>query len=173
MTRYGLTVMFEAVFSALNARGVRYLIAGGAAVVLHGYVRLTADLDLVVDLAESETRAAVEALLELGLRPRLPVDPLDLADPDIRRQWIDQRGLVGFSFYDPDQPLLEVDLLIDTPMDFGGLWERADTMSLETVDVRVVSLEDLIVMKRSAGRTKDLLDIEELERIRSITGEES
>jgi hypothetical protein len=43
--------LFEPVFLALNNAEVRYVVVGGLATVLHGYARLTADIDLVVDLA--------------------------------------------------------------------------------------------------------------------------
>ncbi len=78
MTRYRLPVMFETVFRALNDRGVRYLVAGGVAVVLHGYSRLTKDLDLVVDLAEEQARAAIDALTGLGLNRAFPSTPASL-----------------------------------------------------------------------------------------------
>ena len=43
---------FEDFFSALNVEGVRYIVVGGMAVVLHGHPRMTADIDLIVDLSE-------------------------------------------------------------------------------------------------------------------------
>ena len=168
MSRYGLPVMFEAVFSALNARGVRYLIAGGVAVILHGYVRLTLDLDLVVDLDRGQARGAVEALIGLGLVPRAPVDPLSFADPEARSSWIRERGMQVLTMQDPDDPTLVVDLFVNPPADFEQLWERAQDVDLDTTAVKVVSLDDLLAMKRQAGRPKDLLDVSELERIRDL-----
>lgn len=50
--------LFEPVLAALDAAEVRYVVVGGVAVVLHGHPRLTADLDLVIDLAaEPASRA--------------------------------------------------------------------------------------------------------------------
>ena len=168
MSRYGLPVMFEAVFSALNARGVRYLIAGGVAVILHGHVRLTLDLDLLVDLDREQARGAVEALTGLGLVPRAPVDPLAFADPEARASWIRDRGMQVLTMQDPEDPTLVVDLFVDPPADFEQLWTRAQDVDLETTAVKVVSLDDLLAMKRQAGRPKDLLDVSELERIRGL-----
>ncbi len=168
MSRYGLPVMFEGVFRALNTSGVRYLVAGGVAVVLHGYVRLTADLDLVVDLAEEQAAAAIRALTGLGLKPRLPVDPLLFADPEQRAAWVRDRGMTVFTLFDPANPLLVVDLFAEPPADFDELWDRAVDVELDTATVKVVSVDDLLAMKRSAGRPQDLLDIAELERIRDV-----
>jgi len=94
--------MYESVFSALNERGVRYLIAGGVAVILHGYVRATLDLDVIVDLDSEQARGAIEALSELGLVPRVPVDPLQFADPAARSSWIRDRGMQVFTMLDPE-----------------------------------------------------------------------
>lgn len=168
MWRYRLAAMFEAVFRALNDRGVRYLVAGGVAVVLHGYVRITMDLDLVVDLAEEQATAAIRALTDLGLRPRLPVDPLLFADARQRAVWVRDRGMIVFTLHDPGNPLFVVDLFADPPSDFDMLWQRASEFALETTTVKAVSLDDLIDMKRRAGRPLDLIDIEELERLREL-----
>lgn len=168
MSRYRLPVMFETVFRALNARDVRYLVAGGVAVVLHGYTRLTEDLDLVVDLAEAQARAAIDALTGLGLKPRAPVDPHAFADPRIREAWRRDRGMKVFTLHHPDNPMLVVDLFVEPPADFEGLWARAIQVPLATTSVKIVSVNDLIAMKRHAGRPRDLLDIAELERVREL-----
>ena len=63
----------ESIVKSLNAAGVRYLIAGGMAVVAHGYLRLTMDLDLILDLNEENLRAAVSALAaRLAIAPSRP-----------------------------------------------------------------------------------------------------
>lgn len=157
--------LYDPIFEALNARGVRYLIAGGFAVVLHGYARLTVDLDLVVDLAPAEARKAVATLTGLGFRPRLPVEPEAFADPQQRRQWSEQRGVRVFAMFDPTEPLREIDLFIDEPAPFEELWARSLEVSLGTTTVRVVGRDDLIEMKRRAGRPRDLEDIAALEEL--------
>lgn len=158
--------LFEPILAALERRGVRYVVVGGVATVLHGHPRLTADIDLVVDLEQGAARAAIAALLELGLRPRLPVDPFGFADPDVRRQWVQERGLVAFTLQDPDDPLVGVDLFADPPEDFEQLRRRAVRMRLATTDVWVASLDDLLAMKRGTGRPKDAADVAALEAIR-------
>ena len=51
---------------ALNKSGVRYLIVGGLAVVAHGYLRFTADLDLMLDLETANVNRCIDALKTLG-----------------------------------------------------------------------------------------------------------
>lgn len=157
--------LFEPIMAALSGAEVRFVVVGGVATVLHGYPRLTADLDLAIDLAPAQALAAVQALLGLGLVPLLPVDARDFADPELRRRWIEERNLVVFTFYDPADPLRQVDLFARNPIPFADLWERAVEVELEEVSVRIASIDDLIFMKRAAGRAQDLDDIGALEEI--------
>ena len=92
--------LFEPLFKALNDAGVRYVVVGGLAVVLHGHARLTVDVDLVVDLDEGQALRAIDALVRLGLHPRVPVNPRDFADRSIREAWIRERGMQVFSMFD-------------------------------------------------------------------------
>ena len=80
--------IFLPIFKALENAGVRYLTVDGVATVLHGYARLTADVDLVVQLEESNCRKAIEALLALQFRPRAPANALDFANQAKREEWI-------------------------------------------------------------------------------------
>lgn len=158
--------VFEPIFDALERSGVRYVTVGGVAVVLHGYARLTADVDLVVDLSPEEARRAIEALTSIGLRPAAPVDALDFADPATREEWITRRHMQVFSLRDPNEPLRQVDLFVEDPLPFGELWERSIVVSLGSTTARVASMDDLIRIKRDAGRPRDLEDVRALEEIR-------
>jgi hypothetical protein len=66
---------------------------------------------------------------------------------------------------DPANPMRQVDLFVESPIDFEGLWSRAVTMEVGSVPARVASIPDLIELKRIAGRPQDAADIEALEAI--------
>lgn len=153
------------VFSALNAARLRYVVVGGVAVVLQGHVRMTVDLDLVVDLAAEPALAVLDLLADLGFRPRLPVDPHDFADPAVRGQWVAERNLQVFSLYHPDDPLSEIDLFATHPLPFEQLLAEADVIEVGEVSVPVASIPHLIQLKQAAGRPRDLEDIEALSRL--------
>ena len=159
--------MFERLFAKLNEAGVRYVVVGGVAAVMHGHARLTADVDLVVDLAPDPARRIVDALTGLGLSPSAPVKAADFADPSIRESWITEKGMVVFPMVDLKNPMRAVDLFARYPLDFDALWSRADVIDLNGIGVRVASIDDLIAMKRDAGRPLDLDDVGHLERIRA------
>lgn len=157
--------MFEPIFAALERAGVRYVTVGGVAVVLHGHARLTADLDLAVDLAPTAAADVIEALTGIGFQPRLPVDASAFADPAVRERWISEQGMTVFTLWDPDDPLRSVDLFVDPPIDFEALWDRSVVVDIEGTPVRVASITDLIGMKRLADRPMDREDVTALEAI--------
>lgn len=157
--------MYEELLAALSGARIRFVVVGGLAVVIQGHARLTADVDLALDLASENVVRAVEVLAARGLRPLLPVNALDFADPAVRQVWIEQRNMDVFSMRDERNPLLTVDLFAREPVPFEGLWNRADIVRLGGENVRIASIEDLIAMKRIAGRSQDLADIDQLERI--------
>ena len=68
------------ILRALNDANVRYLIVGGLAVVAHGYVRFTQDIDLVIQLERENVLRAMNALTTIGYRPLIPVDAAQFAD---------------------------------------------------------------------------------------------
>ena len=157
--------LYPPLFRALNAAGIRYVVVGGVATVLHGYARLTADVDLILDLEEEAAVRAVRALTAYGLRPRIPVNPEDFADALIRDGWVRDKGMRVFSFFLPDEPLLSVDVFADHPIEFEDIYERSETCNIGSCPVRIASIPDLISMKRLADRPRDREDIVHLEKI--------
>ena len=157
---------FLSVLGAFEERKVRYVLVGGLAVLLHGVDRLTADIDLVVDLAPEQAAKAIAVLLELGFKPQAPVDPRGFADPAIRERWQRDSSMVVMSFWDPQNRRPTVDLFADYPMDFELLFRDALVMPLASATVRVASLDHLIAIKRAAGRAKDLDDASRLAELK-------
>jgi hypothetical protein len=101
MRRYtGRVSLYEQLFARLSEADVRYVVVGGVAVILQGYMRLTADVDFMLDLEYSNALRAVQALEACGLRPIVPVRASDFADPAIRRDWIDNKNMKVFSMRD-------------------------------------------------------------------------
>lgn len=163
MEKQPYPVDFESIFECLNAAGIRYVCVGGIAVLLHGVDRLTADLDLVVELTPESSLKTIEALLAAGFRAKIPADPRGFADPVTRRDWIQGKQMQVLSFWDTTRKRPDVDIFVEYPMDFETLYTQSVPMELERGAYRIASVEHLIAMKRKAGRAKDLKDIEELQ----------
>ena len=92
-------------------------------------------------------------------------DPEEFADARIRRDWIHDKGMQVFSFFKPDEPLLSVDVFVDHPIEFEGLYERSEACNIGSCPVRIASIPDLIQLKRLADRPQDREDISRLEEI--------
>lgn len=157
--------LFESVIRTLNASGTRYLVVGGLATVLHGHARMTADIDVIVDLEPTAALAAMKALTSMGLVPRPPVPAASFADPELRRSWAKDKGMRVFSLWDPGNPMLEVDVFIEHPIPFDELMARSLEIEALGMRIPVVSIEDLIALKRLADRPQDHEDIRALETI--------
>lgn len=155
---------FLEILSQLHDRGVEFVIVGGVAAALHGTSRVTFDLDLVPSLAEEPWRAAVDLLWSLGARPRIP-EPLErIRDVEQIRRWQREKGMLALNFRTPDGRI-EVDLLVSESERLPSLRERAVQVTLDRRTFYVASIDDLIAMKRQAGRPQDLLDIVQLQDI--------
>lgn len=154
------------IFAALNDAQVDYVVVGGLAVILHGYLRATADLDLAIGFSSGNARRGMRALASIGLQPRLPVALDDFADADKRSDWLLNRNMLVFPLWDPANPLRSVDVFIDEPIGFDDLMAEAVIKDMDGLKVRIASIPHLIEMKRRAGRPRDLEDIDKLQQIR-------
>ena len=152
----------EAILRSLNDAEVRYLIVGGLAVVAHGYVRATMDIDIVLGLEESNARHAMEALTAIGYRPLAPVDALDFANPELRRTWHTEKNMIVFQMRHPDRDSTRLDIFVEEPFPFSDELAKAKWETVAGIRAPVLRLERLLQMKRESGRPQDLADVEQL-----------
>jgi predicted nucleotidyltransferase len=161
-----------AVSRALNEAGVRFIVCGGQAVIAHGYVRFTADLDIAIQLQPDSVRKAVGALGLSGYRPAIPVSTEQFADAAVRETWATEKNMEVLNFVSSADPLGTIDIFIRDPFDFDEEYAAAETLELVPgVTWRVVRLETLIRMKAAVGRPVDLDDVEHLRALKSMKAE--
>lgn len=154
------------VVETLNIAGVRYLIVGGLAVNAHGYFRATNDLDLVVALEPLNIESALHVLEKIGYRPKIPVTAAQFADRAVRESWIRDKHMVVLQLWSDDHRRTPIDIFVQEPFPFPEEAARAVYREVYPgVSAPFVSLPALLAMKRAAGRTKDLLDLENLENL--------
>lgn len=160
------------VSKALHYAAVRYLDCDGQAVVAHGYVRFTADLDLAIQLDPTTIRNAVAALARAGYRPALPISPDQFADPEVRERWSREKNMVVLNFISDADPLGTIDIFIRDPFDFDAEYAAADCFDLiPGLTWRVLRLDALIDMKLEGGRPIDLDDVNHLRALKAMRTE--
>ncbi len=158
-------MFYEEVFRRLAEKKVRYAVAGGIALVLHGAVRFTADLDLIVELSPENLKDFITVMGELGYRPRLPVKAEDFADPLTRENWISEKGMTVFTFQHQDRQINQIDVFVKEPLGFDAVEKELVWIKARDVAIPVVSVRHLKMLKRIAGRPQDIADIEALEEL--------
>ena len=144
---------------ALDAARVPYALVGGFAVALHGAVRGTVDVDLVVRLREAVFQRTEKALNELGLQSRLPVTASEVFR--FREEYLRNRNLRAWTFVNPSRPSEIVDVILSEDLARMGV----DKFTIQNQVVRVASIADLIRMKRGTGRPQDREDVKALRRL--------
>jgi len=152
----------------LNRQKVRYLVVGGGAVVLHGVVRMTADLDLFVAFEEKNLLKFTNALTMLGYRPKIPVKASDFADKSNREKWKKEKNMLVFSFYHLKRYQDHIDVFVYEPVGFEKAYKEREIMTADLIKIPVISIKYLKKMKMIAARPQDLADIEALKQVEEI-----
>lgn len=135
-----------------QAEGVQYVLVGGQAVRLNGFVRATEDIDILLPSSIENGRRVIRALDFLAASKEL--------DP----QWFEVMGEV------PENIRIADDLLVDllfaaNGQDYESLRDHIRILEIEGVQVRTLDIEGLLKTKTSY-RDKDRIDRDALERIR-------
>lgn len=147
------------VVKCLRDAKVPYAIVGGYAVALYGIPRGTLDVDFVIEWSLENLKKAEAALKTLGLVSKIPVDAENVYR--FRDEYINNRNLIAWNFYDPVHLSHQVDVIIT----FDLRHSSVTTIKSSGESLRVLSKKDLIAMKKAAGRPQDLEDVSALERL--------
>ena len=139
---------FKDFLQLLNENDVEYLLVGGYAVALHGYVRYTADMDIWVLTTPENAQKVVNALSTFGLP-----DAGQLIEIFQKEKRVVGMGLPPYK--------IEVVTSIDG-VSFETCYQQRLTIDIEGVSVNYLSLKDLRKNKAASGRFKDLNDLEHL-----------
>lgn len=145
-----------AVCAELNRTGARYLVMGGIACILHGHVRATTDLDILIERTEENARRVLEALEGVGY--------------GFARDWLPREIVAKPITLIGDDPAVDI-FTVAWSVKYADAVARSTTVEVEGVVIPLIGLDDLIATKRT-GRPVDALDIEALEEIKRLRSEE-
>jgi len=136
----------EDLLKSLNARNVEFVIIGATAFPIHGYARATLDIDIFIRPEPKNAGRTLDALRDFGY------DTAEVTVKDL----LTRKVLIR-------QYLVETDIHpFVTGITFDHVWENRIPGTFGEEKVYYASLDDLIVMKESAGRPKDLEDLKVL-----------
>jgi hypothetical protein len=150
----------------LSDKQVQYVLVGGLAVQLHGYLRSTFDVDLVLAMNDENLSRFISVAQEFGLVPVIPVPIESLRNTRLIDQWHREKGMLAFALREPHIGGSVVDVLVRSDVPYDRLATNAVKGDLFGRKVWIASIDDLLAMKRIANRPKDQLDIEALEKIK-------
>jgi hypothetical protein len=154
-----------ALLRALTDGGVEFVVIGGIAAIAHGSPQITQDLDICFAAAPENLERLGRVLVGLGARLRGVTDDVPFVP--------DERTLRNVRVLTLDTPQGPLDVLAE-PEGSGGyarLRANAIDATVSGVTVKIAGLDDLIAMKKAAGRPKDRVYVEELEVIRRLRRE--
>ncbi len=151
-------------FKALKVHEIDYLLIGGLAMNLHGVPRMTMDVDLVIALDNRNVSKLITCISELGLRPSVPVKLEDLADKKKCDALFLEKNLIALPLISSTPATPTVDIVIHHPLNFQQAFAKKVERDLAGTPVLLACMEDMITLKKAAGRAQDLSDIAHLEQ---------
>lgn len=158
-------MFYDDFFSGLYRNKVKYLLGGGHAVNIYGVNRSTYDIGILVDLSDKNLTKLLKTVKELKMVPQLPVNITDIKSEKIRNWWINDKNLIVFSLYKQDEPYHIVDIFLKQLINFNELFRRKKIIKYNDFEIYVINKDDLINLKLTANRKKDMIDIEELRKL--------
>lgn len=142
------------VWRCFNDCGVKYLTVGGFAVNIYGYHRATGDIGIYIEDTPLNRVCLRNAFKVIGIGDFEEIE---------RIQFIP--GWTDFSLEHGLRLDILTSLLGLEEKSFDGLLLQATTVVVKDVQVPFIDYASLIIAKRATNRPKDILDIEELEKI--------
>lgn len=165
-------MLYEKVFREFDRQKIRYLLVGGVAVNLHGYDRVTGDLDVLLLMTDTNIKKFIKIVKSLGMVPRIPVKIDDFAKKNLRAEWIKEKNMKAFLVYNPENTAEHLDVIIDHPINFASAYKRRQCVKAGGLNISLIGIDDLITMKKFAGREKDMLDAKALIRIKELRNDQ-
>jgi len=140
------------VCGALNAAGANYLVIGGVACILHGYVRATTDVDILIERTVTNGERVLAALAAIGY--------------GFAREWGAKELLARPVTVIGDDPAVDV-FTVAWKVKYERAVRHHERVSVAGVTIPYIGLDDLIGTKRT-GRLQDAADLEVLEEIKRL-----
>jgi hypothetical protein len=158
---------FFSIFERFHKENIRYLLCGGLAVNIYGVPRMTADIDVLLDFETENIKRFEICMMNALYKSSLPISLNLLSDKNERIKLITEKNLIAFSYYNTKANTMSMDVLIDVPLTFEELWTRKNVRINDQIPINLVSLNDLIALKKYSNRKQDQEDIYLLSQLKN------
>jgi len=148
---------FRELIQALNNNNVEYMLIGGYAMGAYGHIRATSDLDIFINATENNADRLIQACIEYGIEQE-----------SLQKEMFLVPKMIGIG-----QPPLRIEILkhLDV-IDFDLAYQRIMKRDVDGVEIKVISLEDLTVLKKAAiidrGASRDSEDLDYLNKLKQL-----
>jgi len=143
---------FSDFIKALNNCQVEYILVGGYSVILHGYSRTTGDLDIWVNTTKDNYKKLADAFSEFGM------SLFDMSEDN----FLNNRQIDVFTF---GRPPVSIDIMKEVKgLEFDEAYKNSNLVEIESISIRLVDYRDLLKAKKATSRSKDINDIENLDK---------
>lgn len=148
MAKIELHPDFKEFLRLLNSHNVRYLVVGAYAVGYHGYPRATGDMDIWIEMSESNSKKVASAFRDFGMPDEGISESIFLEMNKVIRMGV---------------PPVRLEVITSASgVTFNECYSNREVVEIEGIPINFISLQDLKKNKRAASRHKDLEDLEHL-----------
>jgi len=159
--------IYEDILGEFQKHKIQYIVIGGIAVNLHGALRSTADLDILLEMNQDNLKQFLAILKSNNYHSKQPIDLIQIADRKNRECLVREKNLKAVNFY-KKSGFEEVDVIIDAPFTFREAKKDIVWIKSGSARIPLLSIDGLIKMKKNTGRSIDKLDIDTLKRIKKL-----
>lgn len=160
--------LYKKIFKELENSTINYLIVGGVAVNLYGYARFTGDIDILLALTPANLIKMDKLMHKLDYVERIPVNIKELGEKAKLDEFIKKKRLKAYTYISNSQPQLDIDIIVKESSNFKDYDKEKTIIKVWEMELPVVSIDDLIKMKKAAKRDKDMLDLEALLKLKKL-----
>ena len=144
---------YKDMLRSLSEENVRFILVGAYALAAHGYPRATMDIDIWIMPSPENVDAVIRALSRFGASLQ------NLKKEDL---------LTAGTIFQIGVAPRRIDIITAASgLEFEPTYRNSIPVNIEGIEVRIPSIDDLILNKKATGRTKDLADVEALESLKN------
>lgn len=160
-------IFHEKILKEFQKNKVKYIIVGGVGYNLLGGARNTFDLDIIIELTETNLTKLLKIFKKLNYKIKIPFNPKKLLDRKTRLKLIKEKNLMAINFYERKTGE-EIDIIIKTPVSYLNAEKSMEIIKMKSLKLPVISIDNLIKMKKASNRLIDQLDLRSLKEIKRL-----